>query len=57
MHVDTDNGTPVESVQVLAVTREHGDEDGVAEEPQDGRDKEHEPLQPPLQTLKQLHTD
>ena len=51
---EIDDG-PVERVEVFAVVSENGDEDQVAEETQDGRDKEHEALQPPLQPLKQLH--
>ena len=46
---------PVKGVEVFAVVSEHGDEDQVAEETHDGRDEEHEALQPPLQPLKQLH--
>lgn len=49
------NDRPVKGIKVFAVVSEHGDEDQVAEETQDGRDKEHEALQPPLQPLKQLH--
>ena len=47
----------MKSVEVSAIASEHGDEDQVAEEAQDGRDEEHQTFQPPLQTLKQLHCD
>ena len=45
----------MKGVEVSPVTSEHDDEDKVAQEAQDGRDEEHEALQPPLQSLKQLH--
>ena len=45
----------MKGVKVSPVASEHCSEDKVAEDAKDRRDEEHEALQPPLQSLKQLH--
>ena len=45
----------MKGVEVSPVVSEHCSEDKVAEEAKDRRDEEHEALQPPLESLKQLH--